>query len=93
MEQQYLPDELRDRSYYRPSEVGVEIRIGERLERLRQARADSGENPRRQGGGPDVDPMKVAGKVMRSRESEKRQTAGRERRDAGVEDRSCEDPA
>jgi putative ATPase len=93
VEQQYLPDELRDRSYYRPSEVGVEIRIGERLERLRQARADSGENPRRQGGGPDVDPMGIAAKVMRSREAEKRQTSGRERRDAVPENRSGEDPA
>ena len=93
VEQQYLPDELRDRSYYRPSEVGVEIRIGERLERLRQARAESGEKPRRQGGGPEVDPMKVAAKVMRSRESEKRQTAGREQRDAVPEDRPGEDPA
>jgi hypothetical protein len=93
VEQQYLPDELRDRRYYRPSEVGVEIRIGERLERLRQARAESGEKPRRQGGGPEVDPMKVAAKVMRSRESEKRQTAGREQRDAVPEDRPGEDPA
>jgi putative ATPase len=83
VEQQYLPDELIDRSYYRPSELGVEVRIGERLERLRQAREAAGGHPRRRGGGPDVDPMRVAGGVMRTREAEKRKTAGHQRAEAG----------
>jgi putative ATPase len=33
--QQYLPDELKGRVYYRPSENGVEKKIGEALRRLR----------------------------------------------------------
>jgi len=39
VEQQYLPDLLRDRRYYEPSDQGMERLIGERLERLRDARA------------------------------------------------------
>ena len=39
VEQQYLPDLLRDRRYYTPSDQGMERLIGERLDRLRDARA------------------------------------------------------
>jgi len=35
--QQYLPDELKGREYYRPSDNGVEKKIAESLERLRKA--------------------------------------------------------
>jgi putative ATPase len=38
VEQQYLPDLLRDRRYYTPSDQGMERLIGERLERLAEAR-------------------------------------------------------
>jgi len=65
----------------RPSEVGVEIRIGERLERLRQARAESGEKPRRQGGGPEVDPnegRRQGSCALASRESARPRVASRE---------------
>ena len=37
--QQYLPDELADRVYYKPSENGVEKKIGESLRKLRPNRA------------------------------------------------------
>jgi putative ATPase len=33
--ERYLPDEMPDRRYYRPSSRGLEIRIGEALARLR----------------------------------------------------------
>ena len=36
--QQYLPDELKDRIYYRPTENGVEKKIGEALKKLRPDR-------------------------------------------------------
>jgi len=36
--QQYLPDELADRVYYRPTENGVEKKIGESLRKLRPER-------------------------------------------------------
>jgi len=39
VEQQYLPDRLADARYYHPSDRGAERQIGERLERLRAARA------------------------------------------------------
>jgi putative ATPase len=35
--ERYLPEELKDRTYYRPVPRGLEIRIGEALERLRAA--------------------------------------------------------
>jgi putative ATPase len=34
--ERYLPDELPDRDYYRPTERGLEIKIGEALARLRK---------------------------------------------------------
>jgi putative ATPase len=82
VDQQYLPDELRDRRYYQPSDQGIEIRIGDRLERLRQARAQSAGRPRRRQGGPDVDPMHVAAQTTRARETGRRQIAGRQRGEA-----------
>ena len=36
--ERYLPDELPDRRYYRPAPRGLEIRIGEALSRLRDAK-------------------------------------------------------
>ena len=47
VEQQYLPDLLRDRRYYVPSDQGMERLIGERLERLREARATGKRRKRR----------------------------------------------
>jgi putative ATPase len=38
----YLPDELPTRRYYQPAPRGLEIKIGEALERLRQANEQSG---------------------------------------------------
>jgi putative ATPase len=95
VDQQYLPDELRDRSYYKPSEVGIEPRIRDRLERLVEARAAAGDKPRRRKGAPDVDPMGVAGRVMKARETGKRRTAVAQRSDAADDGRTAdqaEDP-
>ncbi|MDP9468066.1 MAG: replication-associated recombination protein A [Chloroflexota bacterium] len=38
VDQQYLPDALAGRVFYEPSQEGMEIQIGERLQRLRRAR-------------------------------------------------------
>ena len=43
--EEYLPEALRGRRYYRPSHHGFEARIRERLERLRQAEDASDEPP------------------------------------------------
>ena len=41
VEQQYLPDGLVGRVFYEPADEGLEIKIGERLARLRRARLES----------------------------------------------------
>ena len=83
VDQQYLPDELKDRRYYQPADQGIEPRIAERLERLRGARKDRrADSSRRHDTGPDVDPMRVAGQVMRIRENARRDLAGREKVEA-----------
>src|SRR3972149_8702560 len=50
VDQQYLPDELVGRVYYEPSDQGLEIKMGERLRRVRGARrAGSAGSPPRWG--------------------------------------------
>jgi putative ATPase len=44
VDQQYMPDELVGRVFYEPSDEGLELKIGERLQRLRRLRLE-----RRQG--------------------------------------------
>ena len=86
VEQRYLPDELADRRYYRPTEQGYEATIGNRMAGRLEAReaAKAAGGPRRRGDrGPDVDPMRVAGGVMRTRETSRRTLAETEKRDAG----------
>jgi putative ATPase len=71
VDQQYLPDLLADRRYYVPTGEGMERLIGERLERIRAARA-AGAPRRGRGAGPDVDPMRVARGVAKAREEARR---------------------
>jgi putative ATPase len=47
VDQQYLPDALKDRVYYEPSDQGLEQKIGERLDRLRATRREGGRKPSR----------------------------------------------
>ncbi len=86
VEQQYLPDELAGRRYYRPSEQGYERVIGERMEGRRSARSEAAASggPRRSpGANGKVNAMKVAGGVMSERESHRRELADKQRREAG----------
>ena len=86
IEQDYLPDALAARRYYRPTEQGYEATIGARMEARREAReqaAASGGPKRRVDRGPEVNPMRSAGGVMRTREANRRALADTERRDAG----------
>ncbi len=83
VDQQYLPDELKDRRYYVASELGVEARIGERLNRLREAReASPGGVRRTSNGAPAVDPMRVAAEGVRRQPDVRRKRAEAEKRDA-----------
>ena len=52
VEQQYLPDQLAGKVYYEPSDQGLEIQIGERLQRLRRQRLESRNVPRPGGDKP-----------------------------------------
>ena len=90
VEQQYLPDKLVGRRYYFPGDLGAEIRIGERLERLREARRAA---PRRKAhveGQPGTDPMTAGSEGMRQRRESLRDLAEEQRGDAG--DRPLEEP-
>jgi putative ATPase len=42
--ERYLPDDMPDRRYYHPTTRGLEQRIGEAMERLRQPKADEGKS-------------------------------------------------
>ena len=42
--ERYLPDEMPDRRYYHPTARGLELRIGEALERLRNPKSDQGQS-------------------------------------------------
>jgi putative ATPase len=90
VEQQYLPDKLVGRRYYFPGNLGAEIRIGERLERLREARRVA---PRRKAhieGQPEADPMAAGSEGMRQRRESLRDMAEEQRGEAG--DRPPEEP-
>ena len=85
--QQYLPDALAERRYYAPSGEGLEVRIRERLDRLREARAAAAASGGPQAGSrdglPEVDPMRTAGGVMKARQGRKQRLAAEQERDAG----------
>ncbi len=83
VDQQYLPDGLEGRRYYFPGDQGAEIKIGERLGRL----ADARKEPRRRKplipGRPDADPMAAGSEGMRRRRQNLREIADDQRGDAG----------
>src|SRR5207244_5523389 len=85
IEQRYIPEELGERRYYRPVEQGYESTIATRMAARFEARqsARSSGGPRRQAvPGPEVDGMKSAGKIMRTREENRAKLARTEKRDA-----------
>ena len=87
VDQQYLPDDLRDRRYYLPSDQGYERTIGERMA-YRQGQRDearaAGRTPRNPVPGPTGEGggMGAASKIIRTREESRRRLADAERRDA-----------
>ena len=80
--QQYLPNELVDRRYYFPGDEGAEIRIRERMDRLREARANPARPKRPVEGQPKVDPMAAGSEGMRRRQQSLGALAEVQRRDA-----------
>ena len=75
VDQQYLPDLLRDQRYYVPAGEGMERLIGERLERIRDARTAGAPRKARAAGSP-VDHMQVARGVTKAREAAKQRPEG-----------------
>ena len=86
IDQRYLPDELGERRYYRPTDQGYEATIGARM----TARHEAREAARLSGGArrskqpkPEVDPMRAGTSITRTREESRRRLAETEQRDAG----------
>ncbi len=83
VDQQYLPDELADRRYYRPSDQGYEATIGSRMEARRAARVAGPRKRPANDRGPEAAGMREAGRIMRTREANRAKLAATEERDAG----------
>jgi putative ATPase len=84
VEQQYLPDALRERRYYLPTDQGYESTIAERMARraaAREAAKAAGHTPRSRFPGPEI--ARGAGdRVLKAREESRRKLAETEKRDA-----------
>jgi putative ATPase len=87
VEQQYLPDAVKDRRYYLPSDQGYERTIGERMawrEGQRDEARAAGRTPLNPVPGPKGEGagMSAAGKINRTRDESRRKLAETEKRDA-----------
>jgi putative ATPase len=91
VEQQYLPDKLIGRRYYFPGDAGMESRIAERLERLRDARPQPPRRKRPPEGQTPVDPMTAGSEGMRRRRESLKSLAEDQRTDA-AENAAVEPP-
>jgi putative ATPase len=83
VEQQYLPDKITGRRYYFPGDLGAEVKIGERMERLANARTEPSRRKKPVPGQPAADPMAAGSEGMRRRRESLRELADDQRRDAG----------
>jgi len=86
VEQRYLPEELGDRRYYRPTDQGYEATIGARMvarQEARDAARASGGARRSSQPKPEVDSMRASSAITKSREEARKRIADTEKRDAG----------
>jgi len=81
IEQQYLPDELAGRRYYFPGDQGAEARIGDRLDRMREARREPPRRKKPIAGRPEGDPMAAGSEGMQRRRHSLKKLADEQRRD------------
>jgi putative ATPase len=84
VEQRYLPDALDGKRYYLPTDQGYESTIAERMNRRADARTqarEAGGTPKNRFPSPDV-ARGAGGKVLRTREENRRKLAETERKDA-----------
>ena len=83
VDQQYLPDDLKDRRYYLPTEQGYEATIANRMTDRAEKRAAG--KPRRSTA-PKPDIAKGAGSnLLRTREANRKKLAETEKRDAAAD--------
>ena len=85
VEQQYLPEALAERRYYRPTEQGYEATIAARMAGRAEARAAAkaaGRTPRQRTPTAEIRPGSGDG-LMKTRETNRRKLADSEKRDAG----------
>jgi putative ATPase len=84
VEQQYLPDELKDRRYYLPTDQGYEATLAARMAARGEARAaakTAGKTPRSRIPAPDATPHAGEG-LLRTRESNRKKIAETQKDDA-----------
>jgi putative ATPase len=84
VDQQYLPDELKDRRYYLPTDQGYEATLAARMMAREEARVASkaaGKTPRSGIPGPESTPHSGDG-LLRTREANRKKLAETEKRDA-----------
>jgi putative ATPase len=84
VEQQYLPDTLRERRYYLPTDQGYESTISDRMARraaAREAARAAGRTPRQAVPMPESR-MASGDRILRTREESRRKLAETEKRDA-----------
>jgi putative ATPase len=79
VDQQYLPDDLKDRQYFHPAEHGYEATIATRMETRREARAAGN---RKAAPPPGQGEWHPAGDIMGTRETARKRLAETEKRDA-----------
>jgi putative ATPase len=79
VDQQYLPDDLRDRRYYYPLEHGYEATIAQRMEARADARAKGN---RKASPPPGQGQWRPAGDIMGGREIARKKLAETEKKDA-----------
>jgi putative ATPase len=80
--QQYLPDKLAGRRYYFPGDLGAEVKIGERLDRLREGRSVPRRRKTPVEGAPAGDPMAAGSEGMRRRRESIKRLSDEQRKDA-----------
>jgi putative ATPase len=85
VEQRYLPDELGERRYYRPTDAGYEQTIRSRMiarEEARDSARASGGARRDRNPKPDIDAPKAGPDIMRTRETNRKRVAETQKKDA-----------
>ena len=89
VEQRYLPDEIGERRYYRPTEAGYEQTIRTRMiarQEVRETARQTGGARRDQNPKPDVEAPKAGPDIMRVRETNRKRLAEAQKKDAGGSD-------